>query len=77
MSFRLPAAVAEAFDRAAAVSAAALAAAAATLADSAAEVRAKWPNDLLLEAPASPGSWRACCRRLSIQTRPWWWWAWA
>ena len=55
VSFRLPAAVAEAFDRAAAVSAAALAAAAATLADSAAEVRAKWPNDLLLEAPGVSG----------------------
>ena len=55
VSFRLPAAVAEAFDRAAAVSAAALVAAAATLADSAAEVRAKWPNDLLLEAPGVSG----------------------
>ena len=55
VSFRLPAAVAEAFDRAVAVSAAALAAAAATLVDSAAEVRAKWPNDLLLEAPGVSG----------------------
>ena len=55
VSFRLPAAVAESFDRAAAVSAAALAAAAATLAGSVAEVRAKWPNDLLLEAPGVSG----------------------
>ena len=55
VSFRLPAAVAESFDRAAAVSAAALAAAAATLAGSAAEVRAKWPNDLLLAAPGVSG----------------------
>ena len=55
VSFRLPAAVAESFDRAAAVSAAALSAAAAALADSAVEVRAKWPNDLLLEAPGVSG----------------------
>ena len=55
VSFRLPAAVAESFDRAAAVSAAALAAAAAALAGSAAEVQAKWPNDLLLEGPGISG----------------------
>ena len=55
VSFRLPAAVAESFGRAAAVSAAALAAAAAALAGSAFEVRAKWPNDLLLEAPGVSG----------------------
>ena len=55
VSFRLPAAVAESFDRAAAVSAAALSAAAAALAGSAAEVQAKWPNDLLLEAPGVSG----------------------
>lgn len=55
VSFRLPAAIAEAFDRAAAVSAAALVAAARALDGSAAEVRAKWPNDLLLEAPGVSG----------------------
>ena len=55
VSFRLPATVVEAFDRAAAVAAAALAAAAAALAGSGAEVRAKWPNDLLLQAPGVSG----------------------
>ena len=55
VSFRLPATVAEASDRAAAVSAAALAAAARALDGSAAEVRAKWPNDLLLEGPGIAG----------------------
>lgn len=55
VSFRLPATVAEASDRAAAVSAAALTAAARALDDSAAEVRAKWPNDLLLEGPGVAG----------------------
>ena len=55
VSFRLPSAVAEAFDRAAAVAAAALAAATHALGGSAAEVRAKWPNDLLLEAPGVSG----------------------
>ena len=55
VSFRLPSAVAEAFDRAAAVAAAALTAAAQALEGSAGEVRAKWPNDLLLEAPGLSG----------------------
>jgi BirA family biotin operon repressor/biotin-[acetyl-CoA-carboxylase] ligase len=55
VSFRLPSAVSEALDRAAAVSAAALAAADRALAGSAVEVRAKWPNDLLLEAPGLSG----------------------
>ena len=55
VSFRLRTAVAEASDRAAAVSAAALAAAARALDGSAAEVRAKWPNDLLLEGPGVAG----------------------
>ena len=55
VSFRLLTTVAEAFDRAAAVSAAALAAAARALDGSAAGVRAKWPNDLLLEAPGVSG----------------------
>lgn len=55
VSFRLPSAVAEAFDRAAAVAAAALTAAAGALAGSAAEVRAKWPNDLVLEGPGISG----------------------
>jgi len=55
VSFRIPAAVAESFGCAAAVSAAALSAAAAALAGSAAEVRAKWPNDLLIEAPGVSG----------------------
>ena len=54
-SFRLPAPIAGAPDRAAAVSAAALAAAAQALAGSGAEVRAKWPNDLLLEGPRVSG----------------------
>ncbi len=55
VSFRLPAAVSEAFDRAAAVSASALVAASGALAGSGAQVRAKWPNDLLLEAPGVSG----------------------
>lgn len=55
VSFRLPTAIAEASDRATAVSAAALAAAARALDGSAAEVRAKWPNDLLLEGPGVAG----------------------
>ena len=55
VSFRLPATVGESFGRAAAVAAAALVAAAEALSGSAAEVRAKWPNDLLLEAPGASG----------------------
>lgn len=55
VSFRLPAAIAESFGRAAAVAAAALAGATEALSGSAAEIRAKWPNDLLLEAPAVSG----------------------
>ena len=55
VSFRLPSVPAEAFDRVAAVAAAALTAAAAALAGSVADVRAKWPNDLLLEAPGTSG----------------------
>ena len=55
VSFRLPSTVSEASDCAAAVSAAALVAAARALGDSAAEVRAKWPNDLLLEGPGAAG----------------------
>ena len=50
VSFRLAAPLAGAFDRTAAVSAAALLAASGTLADSRAAVRAKWPNDLLIES---------------------------
>ena len=50
VSFRLAASADEAFDRTAAVSAAALSAAAAALADTGAVVRAKWPNDLLIES---------------------------
>ena len=55
VSFRLPATTSESFGRAAAVAAAALAAATGALSGSAAEVRAKWPNDLLLEAPSVSG----------------------
>lgn len=50
VSFRLAAPVSGAFDRVAAVSAAALAAASRTLPDGDAAVRAKWPNDLLIES---------------------------
>lgn len=50
VSFRLGAPVAYALDRTAAVSAAALLAASGTLAGSGAAVRAKWPNDLLIES---------------------------
>ena len=50
VSFRLEAPVAGAFDRTVAVSAAALLAASSVLAGSGAAVRAKWPNDLLIES---------------------------
>ena len=50
VSLRLEATVAGAFDRTAAVSAAALSAVLGTLAGSGAAVRAKWPNDLLIES---------------------------
>ena len=50
VSFRLPGPVPEASDRVAAVSAAALAAASGTLQEPGATVRAKWPNDLLIES---------------------------
>lgn len=50
VSFRLAAPVSEAFDRVAAVSAAALAAVSRTLGDRGAAVRTKWPNDLLIES---------------------------
>lgn len=50
VSFRLEAPVPEAFDRVAAVSAAALAAVSRAIADTGAVVRAKWPNDLLMES---------------------------
>ena len=55
VSFRLEAPVAGAFDRIAAVSAAALLAASGTLAGSGATVRAKWPNDLLIEGQDASG----------------------
>ena len=55
VSFRLAASAVEAFDRTAAVSAAALAAASAALADAGAAVAAKWPNDLLIESPGVSG----------------------
>ena len=55
VSLRLEAPVAGAFDRSAAVSAAALAAAAGTLAGTGAAVRAKWPNDLLIESRGASG----------------------
>ena len=50
VSFRLAASVPDASDRVAAVSAAALAAASRTLPGGGAAVRAKWPNDLLIES---------------------------
>ena len=53
VSFRLPAAVGEASDRVAAVSAAARAAAARAVSATGAAVRAKWPNDLLIEMPSA------------------------
>ena len=55
VSFRLPATIPESFGRAAAVAAAALTAAAEALSGSTAEVWAKWPNDLILEAPGVSG----------------------
>ena len=55
VSFRLVASMGGAFDRTAAVSAAALAAASGTLADAGATVRAKWPNDLLIDSPDVSG----------------------
>lgn len=55
VSFRLEAPVAGAFDRTAAVSAAALLAASDTLAGTGAAVRAKWPNDLLIESRDASG----------------------
>ena len=55
VSFRLEAPVAGAFDRTAAVSAAALLAVSGTLAGSGAAVRAKWPNDLLIESRDASG----------------------
>ena len=55
VSFRLASPVGEAFDRTAAVSAAALAAASGTLAGGGAVVRAKWPNDLLIDSPGASG----------------------
>ena len=55
VSFRLVAAPAEAFDRSAAVSAAALAAVSAVLAGGGAAVRSKWPNDLLIDSPNASG----------------------
>ena len=55
VSFRFAASAAEALDRANAVSAAALAAVSSALADVVAVVRAKWPNDLLMESPEASG----------------------
>ena len=55
VSFRLEAPVAGAFDRTAAVSAAALVAASGTLSGGGAAVRAKWPNDLLIESRDASG----------------------
>ena len=50
VSFRLAAPVSSAFERVAAVSAAAMAAVSRTLPDGGAAVRSKWPNDLLIES---------------------------
>ena len=55
VSFRLAAPVAGAFDRTAAVSAAALLAASGALAGGGAAVRAKWPHALLIESRAVSG----------------------
>ena len=55
VSFRLAAPAPGVFDRVAAVSAAALAAASRAVADGGAAVRAKWPNDLLIESPEVSG----------------------
>ena len=54
-AFCLTAAVGEAFDRSAAVSAAALAAVSAVLAGTGVVVRSMWPNDLLIESPEASG----------------------
>ena len=55
VSFRLVVPVAGAFDRTAAVSAAALLAVSGALAGSGAAVRSKWPNDLLIESRDASG----------------------
>ena len=55
VSLRLPGPAAAALDRAAAVSAAALEVSAAAVGDVAAWVRAKWPNDLLIESDLVAG----------------------
>lgn len=55
VSFRFVAPVSDAFDRVAAVSAAALAAVSRALPDGGAAVRAKWPNDLLIESSEVSG----------------------
>ncbi len=55
VSFRFAAPVWSAFDRVVAVSAAALDAASAALRGGASTVRAKWPNDLLIESAAVSG----------------------
>ena len=55
VSFRLRAAAAGAIDCSGAVSAAALQSVAGVLAGTDARVRAKWPNDLLIEAPNASG----------------------
>ena len=55
VSFRLAAPVSSAFERVAAVSAAALAAVSRALPDGGAAVRAKWPNDLLIESGGVSG----------------------
>lgn len=55
VSFRFVAPVSGAFDRVAAVSAGALVAASGTLPHGGAAVRAKWPNDLLIESPEVSG----------------------
>ena len=70
VSLRLPGPVAQAQDRVAAVSAAALEATSAALGGASAQVRAKWPNDLLIESDELAGKLAGVLSEIVAGDRP-------
>ena len=70
VSLRLPGPIAQAQDRVAAVAAAALEVTSAALGDASAQVRAKWPNDLLIESERLAGKLAGVLSEIVAGDRP-------